>query len=298
MLLSNKSFFITGASGFVGKNLIAFLGNNFKIIEYERDSDLSISADVVIHLAGKAHDLRNVTNSIEYFNVNTELTKKIFDEFLASKANVFITLSSVKAVADKVEGILTEDKYPNPFTDYGKSKMMAERYILSKEIPKNKKFYILRPSMIHGPGNKGNLNLLYKIIEKGFPWPLGAFHNKRSFCSIDNLLFVLNELYTRNDIPSGIYNICDDEPISTNDLVRLIAESKNNGKALIWALPKFLIQIFTLVGDFFNLPINSNNLQKLTESYIVSNDKISLVIGKPFPVTSREGLIKTFKSFN
>jgi hypothetical protein len=48
--------------------------------------------------------------------------------------------------------------------------------------------------MIHGAGNKGNLNLIYKLFSKGIPWPLGAFDNKRSFCSIDNLMFIIKEL--------------------------------------------------------------------------------------------------------
>ena len=80
--------------------------------------------------------------------------------------------------------------------------------------------------MIHGPGNKGNLNLLYNLVSKGFPWPLGDFENKRSFCSIENLCFIIRELIERDDIPSGIYNIADDVPLSTNEVVRLIAESK------------------------------------------------------------------------
>ena len=75
-------------------------------------------------------------------------------------------LSSVKAVADNVVGFLSEDCEPNPKTHYGKSKLLAERYILSKNIPDNKRVYILRPCMIHGPNNKGNLNLLYNLSIK------------------------------------------------------------------------------------------------------------------------------------
>jgi nucleoside-diphosphate-sugar epimerase len=81
--------------------------------------------------------------------------------------------------------------------------------------------------MIHGPGNKGNLNLLYKLVSKNIPWTLGAFENKRSFCVIDNLMFLFKELIEREDIPSGIYNVADDEPLSTKDLIRLIAKSQN-----------------------------------------------------------------------
>ena len=84
-------------------------------------------------------------------------------------------------------------------------------YILSKEIPKGKRVYILRPCMIHGPGNKGNLNLLYQLVSKGLPWPLGGFQNQRSFLSVENLCFVIKELLENESIPSGVYQVADDE---------------------------------------------------------------------------------------
>ena len=291
------SIYLSGSSGFVGRNFISFIGNKIPIRTHVRGSDIFINEKIVIHLAGKAHDLKETVNPAEYYEINTELTKNIFDSFLISDAKVFITLSSVKAVADSVNDILTEDHISDPKTHYGKSKLLAEQYILSKKIPSGKRVYILRPCMIRGPGNKGNLNILYKIVTKIFFWPLGAFTNKRSFCSIDNILFVLNELIKREDIPSGIYNVSDDESISTNEIISLIAESKNK-KIKILNLSKKFILIFSKYGDKLNLPLNTERLQKLTESYIVSNSKIKDVIGKPFPIKCKEGLLKTFKSFN
>jgi nucleoside-diphosphate-sugar epimerase len=235
--------------------------------------------------------------NIEYYKVNTELTTKVFDAFLASSADVFITLSSVKAVANEVNGSLTEDFIPNPITHYGKSKLLAEQYIFSKEIPKGKRVYILRPCMIHGPGNKGNLNLLYQLVSKGIPWPLGAFENNRSFCSIDNLMFIIKELIEREDIPSGVYNIADDIALSTNEVISVLAESQNRTPK-IWKVSKGLIQYVAKIGNFLRLPLNEERLHKLTDSYMVSNRKIKSVIGKPLPVSSKEGLLKTFKSFS
>lgn len=292
-----NSIFITGGSGFVGLNSIQYLRSFFIFINYQREAPIEINQDVVIHLAGKAHDLKNTSKSQEYYDVNTGLTKKVFDAFLASDAKVFIALSSVKAVADQVEGELTEKHNPNPITHYGKSKLMAEHYIFSKEIPDGKRVYILRPCMIHGPGNKGNLNLLYKIVSKNIPWPLGAFENKRSFCSIDNLMFIFKELIEREDIPSGIYNVADDEPLSTNELIGLMAQSQNRNPK-IWNFSKKFIEGVVSIGDKLHLPLNTERLQKLTSSYVVSNAKIKAAIGKPLPVSSREGLLKTFKSFN
>ena len=290
------SIYLTGASGFVGKNLVFSLGKNVLIKKHVRDSEFLIKQNTVIHLAGKAHDLKNISNKDEYYEVNTELTKQIFDSFLISDSSVFIMLSSVKAVADNVVGILNEDCEPNPKTHYGKSKLLAESYILSKKIPNNKRVYILRPCMIHGPNNKGNLNLLYNLVSKRIPWILGSFQNKRSYCSIDNLLFIINELIKNNTIPSGVYNVADDEYLSTNEIISLISNS-NNQKPIIFNLSPFIVKFIAKIGDIVPLPLNSERLKKLTESYMVSNEKLKKNIGKELPLASRVGIINTFKTF-
>ena len=288
---------LTGSTGFVGTSLINSF-NSDDIVQYKRADKLKIDTfSVVIHLAGKAHDLKNTSNSKEYYQVNTELTKIVFDAFLDSDAKVFITLSSVKAVADEVLGELNEEYIPNPLTHYGKSKLLAEEYILSKKIPKDKRVYILRPCMIHGPGNKGNLNLLYSLVSKGLPWPLGLFENSRSYLSIENLGFIIKELIDREDIPSGVYNVADDVPLSTIKVIKMIAESKGK-KAKILNLNKKLIKMLARIGDLLKLPLNSERLQKLTESYVVSNFKIKAALGKPLPVSSKDGLVRTFQSFS
>jgi nucleoside-diphosphate-sugar epimerase len=290
------TIFLTGSTGFVGKKILNFL-SFYKFKNYYRGDSVYIKENVVINLAGKAHDLKNVLAPDEYYSVNTDLTKEVFNAFLASDAKVFITLSSVKAVADEVNEELKEEHIANPITHYGKSKFLAEQYILSKEIPIGKRVYVLRPCMIHGPGNKGNLNLLYKIVSKNIPWPLGAFANKRSFCSIENLLFIIKELIERVDIPSGIYNVADDEPISTNELICLIAQSQNRKPKLL-RISKGLIEFLAAIGETLHLPLNTERLKKLTSSYVVSNAKIKAAIGKSLPISSRDGLLKTFKSFN
>jgi nucleoside-diphosphate-sugar epimerase len=287
---------ITGSTGFVGQNIVSSLLSYFDIFEISRSSFKLEMTDGIIHLAGKAHDLKKVSSPDDYYKVNTELTKEIFDDFLLSNAKVFITLSSVKAVADEVDGELFEDTTPNPITHYGKSKLLAEQYIVSKPIPEGKRVYILRPCMIHGPGNKGNLNLLYSLVSNGVPWPLGLFKNSRSYLSIDNLCFIMRELIEREDIPSGIYNVADDIPLSTNEVINIIAES-NGKKARVLNLNMNLIKAIARVGDLIKLPLDSDRLQKLTGSYVVSNAKIKAALRKPLPVSSKDGLIRTFKSF-
>ncbi len=288
---------MTGSSGFVGKNILNYFNNKYSFKKYKQGENIEFNSETVIHCAGIAHDLKKLINAQEYYDINTEFTKKIYTKFLLSNAKVFITLSSVKAAADTLESELTEDYLPNPITHYGKSKLLAEHYILSKSIPEGKRVYVLRPCMIHGPGNKGNLNLLFKIVSKGIPWPLGTFENKRSFCSIDNLCFIINELINNEAIPSGVYNVADDEPLSTNDVIKLIAECQDK-KYYIWNFPKSIIKLLSKLGDLLKLPLNTERLNKLTQTYKVSNNKIITAINKPLPLSAKEGLIKTLNSFN
>ena len=299
---------VTGASGFIGYNLINYLqSKSLKILSFSRDFGMDYDiidsnyldnedVEVIIHLAGKAHDLKNVSNELDYFKVNTDLTINIFDAFLKSKVKTFLYFSSVKAVKDHFDNILTEDVIPSPSTAYGKSKLAAENYLLSNLEKKGKKVFILRPCMIHGIGNKGNLNILYNLVSKNIPWPLGAFNNKRSFCNIDNLCFVVNELISRQDIPTGIYNIADDDSISTNGIIELIAKSQNR-RPYVFSINKDLIKLLARAGDYLKLPLNTERLTKLTESYIVSNAKIKSAIGKELPNSTQDGLLKTFHSF-
>ncbi|TRX34818.1 NAD-dependent epimerase/dehydratase family protein [Flavobacterium sp. ZT3R18] len=291
---------ITGATGFVGTNLQDYLKSSHGVVpmsvRYEPNQQFEIKADVLIHLAGKAHDLKKVSNPQDYYEANFELTKQLFDAFLASESAVFIFMSTVKAVADEVKGILSEDEIPNPKTHYGIAKHQAEEYILSKELPEGKRVYILRPCMIHGPGNKGNLNLLYQLVSKGLPWPLGAFENQRTFLSIENLCFVIKELLESELIPSGVYQVADDTALSTNELIELLGINIGK-KTSIWKLNVPFIRFMASMGDKIHLPLNSERLQKLTENYVVSNVKIVNALGKSLPVAAREGLLRTFESF-
>ena len=324
---------ITGIHGFVGSNLVEALKKEhaiygLDIINPSKDGvEKTFSwdfldklgevpeIDAIIHLAGKAHDTKNQSAADVYFKVNTGLTQKIFDWYLAHPtAKKFIQFSTVKSAADRVEGdFLTEECIPMPVGPYGESKIAAENYIIEKFAPEalkrpfhnftdedavvnGKKVYIMRPCMIHGPGNKGNLNLLYGVVSKGMPWPLGAFENRRSFTSIGNLQEVIKGLLTK-DVPSGIYHMGDDEALSTNELIEVICSALGK-KAHIWNIPRGLMNDVAKIGDVFHLPLNTQRMQKLTENYVVSNAKIKAALGmKEMPVRAKDGLRETIKSF-
>ncbi|WP_349883846.1 NAD-dependent epimerase/dehydratase family protein [Bacteroides cellulosilyticus] len=320
---------ITGVHGFVGSNLVIALKGHHSlygldIVAPEKEGVVKTFAwkdiettsfpmqqlpkfDAIIHLAGKAHDTKNQSASQVYFDINTGLTQKIFDFFLESSAKKFIFFSSVKAAADSVVGdMLTEDVIPTPVGPYGESKIAAEEYILSKlrsedgelkvAMQRDKRVYILRPCMIHGPGNKGNLNLLYNVVKKGIPWPLGDFENKRSFTSIDNLCYVVEGLLTK-DVASGIYHMGDDEALSTNELIALMCEAMGK-EPHIWKMNRKMMECCAGLGTLLHLPLNTERLRKLTENYVVSNEKIKSALGiDRMPVRAADGIMKTIRSF-
>lgn len=328
---------ITGYHGFVAQNLIPYLREQgHELYGLGRDGTMvdgltqaftwdeldaenrkleTEGFDAIIHLAGKAHDTKNQTEADVYFKVNRDLTVKAYDFFLHHpEIRTFIFFSSVKAAADKVHADrLTEDVVRTPKGPYGQSKAEAEKEILSMlpdqdsgsvaaPLPEGegqevRHVYILRPCMMHGPGNKGNLNLLYKVVKTGLPWPLGAFENKRSFASIKNVCYVVGRLLSSN-VPSGIYNIADDEALSTNELIGVICQALGK-KAHILRFDRGAMTTIAHLGTGLRLPLNDERLAKLTENYVVDNTKIkqALHINK-MPVSTREGLAYTIDNFN
>lgn len=278
---------ISGANGFVGTNLRKYLEErgiktlkldianaDFGWNELEKIPWGEISA--VVHLAGKAHDLKKVTDEKSYFDINVGLTQKLFESLSASGATTrFIYFSSSKASR---EG-----------NAYGRSKLAAEEYLNGRAV-------VLRPAMIHGPGNKGNLNLLWGIAKRGFPWPLAAFENQRSFTSIGNICAAV-EAIIRKNTANGVYEIADDDMLSTNRIIELIAGVCGK-KARLWRLPKGLVRAMAKVGDVLHLPLNSERLGKLTENSFVDNSRLKVALGwETMPVRAEAGMVYTLEAF-
>lgn len=309
-----KRILITGITGFIGENLVRNFSNHKEVLIFghSRNSKMAsakfqkdqvemietysaaildeLKVDTIIHLAGIAHDLSNQYQPKDYNKINYENTKALFDEFVKSNVTKFIFLSSIKAAVDTASVPVTELIKPTPGTAYGISKQKAEEYIRFAQLDPAKRAYILRPCMIHGRGNKGNLNLLYRYAKTGLPFPFGSFENKRSFLSIDNFNFMIQSFLDK-DIPSGIYNVSDDGYLSTKDLYRVITNEIGNTPR-VWNLPVgFIRLLFSIVGK-------RSMLNKLTENMLVSNKKIRQYVPSPLPVEIKEGVRITIRSFN
>lgn len=294
---------VLGASGFVGRNLIKVEQPDFHFQEVSLRNtswkeDMG-NSDVVINLIGKAHDHQRTASESDYYFANVELIKEIFNVFIHSEAKLLIHISSIAAVEEfESQTPLEEQADCKPVSIYGKTKRQAEEWLLEQDLPADKKVVILRPPMIHGPGDKGNLGLLYKIISKGIPYPLESFDNRRSFLSIDNFNFYISEIIKNRDtIASGIYNICDDDPVSTKNIIKIIKKVTNKNTMSL-PIPKYLIMGIAKIGDIIPIPINTKRLKKMTDSLLVTNEKIKKTLFiTSLPVSAEEGIEKTIKSF-
>lgn len=300
---------ITGVTGFVGTNLVASLSQHHAVFGHGRDPGRikalfagqvtavdSINAstidalgiEAIIHAAGIAHDLGGKYNSSDYERVNTHYTIELYNEFNKSACSKFVFISSIKAAIEKSTLPVNESIVPSPDSEYGRSKLKAEQYLMLNELA-GKAVYILRPCMIHGPGNKGNLNLLFKAAQKGWWYPFGAFRNHRSFLSVDNLCFVVREIL-EGRIKPGLYHLADDGTLSTKELYEIIAKVLKR-KAVTVSIPKPLIEFL------FKAAKMSRQLDKITGDMVVSNEKILAGLGRPLPLSIREGVEKTIRSF-
>jgi nucleoside-diphosphate-sugar epimerase len=240
-------------------------------------------------LAGKAHDTKNTTEDKEYYKVNFEMTKQIFDAFIRSNASTFIFLSTIKAVGDDKTYVHNADDLGEPTTPYAKSKREAEKYIQNHPLPLTKRHYILRPCLIYGPNVKGNLADLVQFVEKETPYPLAAFQNKRSYLSVENLSYIFLKLLEEQR-PSFTLNISNEDAISTVELIEIIAK-KLQKKARTFSIPESIVRLLAKLGDKFSfIPINSEKLKKLTDSFVVDTGEMNKKLGFELPHKTRDSI--------
>jgi nucleoside-diphosphate-sugar epimerase len=290
---------ITGSTGFIGNHLKNTFASEFNLILPSRDelnSDTLLNnINVVIHLAGIAHDTADTFDFSQYNTSNTILTNTLFDKFIKSNSAVFIFMSSILVLSSFSSVPLTEDMTPNPLSFYAKSKYESELYIYDYNLPHGKRFYILRTPLVYGGGNKGNLILLYDFIKKIPFWPLGNYFSFKSFCDIRNISFVIKKMIINQDIENGIYHIADNEAYNLNNLYLSISNKEGKIPRLL-KFPKFLVELICLIGSVFNFSFNLYRLKKITSTLLVSNSKVKIAINSELPYGSIEDLMQSFNS--
>lgn len=296
-----KTILITGASGFIGTHWLEYCKKNvleYEFVFFQRTEKQASSSNTVglenlatalleknvyaiIHLAGLAHDTKNVSQPEDYVAANTQLTQRLWDIYLTSPTSKFIFVSTIKSI-QSVSSIVEDEHFSEKVnTPYALSKRAAEEYLEKTVLPEGKSFYILRPVLVYGNEPKGNLGTLKKWAARGFPYPLAAFDNQRSYLHVDNLAFIIQKILESN-IQSGAYNCSDRTPVSTTQWFKAFSRQTNQTPKL-WYIPRSWWKALAKMGDTFSLPFNSEILQKMTSDLVVRNHKIVSALGQELP---------------
>lgn len=319
-----KSLLVTGATGFVGSHLLPLLINqgwrvNSAVRSYSDRLSLNTNPllignidgdtnwhhaldgiDTVIHLAARAHILHdNLPNSeAEFFKVNTQGTTNLAKQSIEAGVKHFIFISSIGAMATLSDQPLTENSPCQPDSPYGRSKFQAEQVLIDLASRSKMNWTILRPTLVYGSSNPGNMERLIKLVEQGFPLPFGRVKNHRSFVYVGNLIDAIATCLTHPNAKNQIFLVSDGQDLSTPELIRKIAYHLERPCNLL-PVPPSLLRIAGHVGDALeqltqrSFPLNTLTVDRLLGSLFVDSSYIRTTLDWQPPYTLDEGLSKT-----
>lgn len=294
---------VTGAYGFIGQQLclalrqrgvkVRTLGHRpatdhddvFKmdLITDDCPAELCKGIDTVFHLAGKAHALAERANDEwEYRQINVEGTRKLLQAGKQAGVKRFIFLSSVKAVGEADKQPMDETLDVPADTPYGQSKYAAEQLVLHGHYVPHP--VVIRPCMVYGNSDKGNLPRMVKAIKRGFFPPLPEFQNRRSMVHVQDVVRAAILAAEKPQAAGQIYIVTDGHYYSTRQIYDWVREGL--GKTPVkWEIPRTLLEGIAKLGDAIGRLIgrrflfDSTALQKLSGSAWYASAKIERELG-------------------
>lgn len=272
------SILLTGTNGFLGGYLFKKLSTS-RVIPYDRKNDNAVDwkdLEGLIHCAGLAHNSHDNKMKELYYEANVILTKNLINHFANSPAHFFIFISTATVYENTPnQNNIDESIVGRDLSIYAESKLQAEKELLKI---KNKKIFILRPSVIVGPNPKGNIRLLHKLIKTKLPIPIPAKSSPNNLTDIRNLSKVIEFLvgnYT--DIESGIYNINDNHRPNIEDILTSIANEKGIKVRLV-KIPNRIFLIGLEIISFIKPSISKKLHSLFFDSTKISNQKVSKIV--------------------
>lgn len=276
----------TGASGFLGKNILPILQTQFADVTtlgHLETDDLTVNLaktspslqehyDVVLHAAGKAHVVPKAQEEIQsFYDINFTGTKNLcagLEKVGVPHSLIFI---STVAVYGCEEGeLITEDHPLEGTTPYAKSKIMAEEFLQEWCAKNNVILTILRPSLLAGVDAPGNLGAMVNGLKKGFYLNIAGGKVQKSILMAEDIANLLPLIAEKG----GIYNVCDSYQPTFGEIALSI--SKLLGVSKPKSIPYWLAWCVAQIGNCLGskAPINSEKLKKITHSLTFSNNKI------------------------
>ena len=312
-----KKITVIGGSGFVGTNLcrqLALKQQDFEIIDLKMSNQFpekckiadvrdvetlrkTITGDVVVNLAAVHRD--DVRDKSEYQRTNVDGAENV--ALVCSEKGIKkIVFTSTVAVYGFAEPGTNENGNINPFNEYGRTKFEAEEKLRAWHDSGDNALIIVRPTVIFGEGNRGNVYNLLNQIASGKFLMVGKGENKKSMAYIGNIVAFL-ESCMKTDQKYGVYNYVDTPDLTMNELVSRV-KAKLKGKGGVGPrLPYWLGLIFGYTADVIakitgkNLPVSSIRVKKFTSSTEFQSAKASLD-NFHAPFTLYDGLSRTIES--
>ncbi len=306
---------ITGATGFIGSHLLPILRaqdyqitatsrreislDKIKMVQIEQIDGLTdwsyplSGVEVVIHLAARAHILKDTAadREAEFFQVNTQGTINLVKQAITAGVKHFILISSIGAMATLSPEKLNERSSSHPDTPYGRSKKAAEEGLIELANQSTMNWTILRPTLVYGPGNPGNMERLIKLVKLGLPLPLGGIKNQRSFLYVGNLVEAIAVIINNPKAFGEIFLLSDGQDVSTPELIGYIA--KYLGKPCqLFPVPSTLLSGLGWIGKTI---FNQTAIERLIGSLAVDNQYIQSTLDWSIPYTLEQGLERTLK---
>lgn len=286
---------VTGASGFIGKRLVNKLihdGVEISLIKLVKGVDNCpdlIASDVVIHLAAHAHSKNEKVQDIvlEYRRVNVDMTLNLARKAAEAGVKRFIFISSIGVNGNISSQPFTEADIPSPDGLYAQSKWEAEQGLWEIHHKTGLEVVVIRPPLVYGPNAPGNFGNLMQWVEKGFPLPLGAVHNQRSFVALDNLIDLIITCIHHPAAANQLFLAGDGRDLSTNELLRCVAKAINKQCWLIPVPSSLLMLVAVLLGK-------KTYAEKLLGSLQIDITKARSMLGWEPPLSVEEGMRRCF----
>jgi UDP-glucose 4-epimerase len=311
-MATTRSILVTGATGFVGRHVVAGLGG-CKVTAAVRSAEVALPAgvrplvvgpidsrtdwraalagiDAVVHLAGVAHRSGRfqAENADFYFEVNAHGTLRLAEAAAAAGVRDFVFASSIAVNGNATDGRapFRESDVPAPVGPYGESKVAAEHGLAEIAGRTGMAVTAFRPPLVHGRGAPGNMARLEAAIRRGIPLPLAAIRNRRAFLGIDNLVDFVNWRLAQTNSGFEAFIVADDEQPSTPEFVAALADVMGARARLLPFPVPVLRALLAATGK-------SGMAESLVASLAVDTTKVHAAGWRP-PFSLREGLARAF----
>jgi lipopolysaccharide/colanic/teichoic acid biosynthesis glycosyltransferase/nucleoside-diphosphate-sugar epimerase len=312
--MSQIKILVTGAGGFVGRALSAeCIARGLVVQGATRTSndlpngvsnivvgsingstnwhDALLDCSIVLHLAARVHVMHdNQVDPLKAFRVvNLDGTMGLARQAAAAGIKRFVFVSTVKVNGESTlpKKAFKENTPPNPQDDYGQSKHEAEHGLLQLSAKTGMEVVIIRPPLVYGPSVRANFAALMRAVQRGWPLPLGAVHNQRSFVGLDNLVDFIITCATHPKAANQTFLVSDGQDISTTELIRMMAKTAGV-TARLWSVPSWLLQVGAqLLGK-------GSAMQRLCGNLQVDISKAQELLGWVPAVSVEDGLIRAF----